>query len=418
MKTILIATVVAVIWCFYKLRGKDFSFRNINIVWIIYLILLGASVYTLANAEIYRLNTTEPWDFPCFYLYGKVADAGLNFYSPENFHQVYSTIHFPPSFYTELKSEVLDVGFPYPPPTILYFVPLGFMSYHSALIWWTAVNLCFVAGCIYLIYDQFFRKDKLNGLILITSLFFLFPPVRETVFFSQTNFIALFYILLIGKYSDKKFAGIFLALAIFTKPYMIILGLLFLLKKNWGAILYFILSCLTIIGITLLCFGQSPFLSYIFNNPVKRIPASVFSERIMVSLRAVLLRTKVIHLVNSSEYIAITLCILLLTLAYSLFLTKRKLYDFILPVLLLVGLLLYPGTETHYGVLLLFIIFQFFSEKSQLGFNNVYLNLFIVETAFLLDIVSVFSCICFLLIVIVLKSLKVSGWNFLSIPAG
>jgi hypothetical protein len=88
------------------------------------------------------------------------------------------------------------------------------------MICWSIVNVCFAFGSIYFIYDLFLRKYKLNGLILVTTLFLFLKPVLDTISFLQTNFIALFYLLLIKKYSDKKIAGVFVALAIFTKPYM------------------------------------------------------------------------------------------------------------------------------------------------------------------------------------------------------
>lgn len=393
---------LAACFCFYMLRDKEFSLKNI--IWLIYLVTFAVAVYLFFDKVIYRINHPAVWDFTAFYLYGKVAASGSNFYVPENFHQVYHSLQLPPSFYESLATEVLDVGFPYPPPTILYFAPLGLLPFKTALVCWSILNLSFVAGCIYLSYDQFFRKYKLNGLILVASLFLLFPPVKTTVNYSQTNFILLFYLLLIKKYSDKRFSGIFLALAIFTKPYMVVFGLFLLLKKNWGAIIYCILSAVAITGFTLLLFGKAPFLSYASENPASRIPIEVFSEDLNQSLHAVLLRSGLMSVEKSSAYVYIAGVILLLTAAYLLFLMRKKLHDYILSVLLLVALLLYPGTLNFYGVLLLIIIFQFFHEKAQLGFNQ-YLIFFIIGIVYGLSTFYIFSCICFLLAILVLKSL-------------
>jgi len=82
---------------------------------------------------------------------------------------------------------------------------------------------------------------------------------------------------------------------------------------------------------------------------------------------------------------------------------KRKLYDFIWAILVLVSLIVYPGTLSHYGVLLLFIIFQFFNEKGQLGFNP-YLSIAIIGIFYYLTTFSVFASMCFLLVIVVLKS--------------
>ena len=397
------AISIAACVCFYMLKDKKFNIKNI--FWVAYLLILAVTSYLFFSKLIGSITNPAVWDFPAFYLYGKVAASGYNFYMPENFHQVYNSLHFPASYYNELANEVLDVGFPYPPPTILYFAPLGFLSYDTALVSWTIFNLFFVVGCIYLIYDQFLRTEKLNGILLIVALFFLFSPVRTTIIFNQTNFILLFYLLLIKKYSDKKISGIFLALAIFTKPYMIIIGLFFLLKRNWGAIVYSILSAAAICGLTLLFFGKSPFLSYIYSSPALRIPKWVFLEKINQSLHGVLLRAQLITHDNPAVYLSIATGILLLAGVYLLMIMKRRLYDYILPILLLVGLLLYPGTLSYYAVLLLFILFQFFNPKSQLGFNS-YWHILIIGVIYALSIFHVFWCICILLIVLVLKSLN------------
>jgi hypothetical protein len=199
-------------------------------------------------------------------------------------------------------------------------------------------------------------------------------------------------------------SGIWLALAIFTKPYMIIFGLFLLLKKNWGAIIYFIITAIAICGLTMLLFGKSPFVSYIFDNPSQRIPATVFSEDLNQSLHAVLLRAGIVTIDKPLTYLYFVIGILLFTAVYLFFLLKRKLYDYILAVLLLVALLLYPGTLNFYGVLLLFIVYQFFDEGNQLGINP-YLNFFIIGVFYCLSSFYLFSDICLLLFIIVLKSL-------------
>src|SRR6185437_11701149 len=97
-------------------------------------------------------------------------------------------------------------------------------------------------GCIYLVHSLFFKEYKLNGLILVSILLFTLPQTRGTIFYTQTNFILLFLLLLMYKHSDKKWAGIFLAIAFFTKPYMLIFILFFIIKKNWNSILFLIIG--------------------------------------------------------------------------------------------------------------------------------------------------------------------------------
>ena len=235
--------------CFYLLPRTKKNQRIF--IWIIYSMIFAIAISLFIFKVIYRMSHPAIWDFTAFYLYGKVAAGGYNFYLPENFHIVYNSIHFPVLLnipnanYSEFVSESVNVGFPYPPPTILYFAPLGFLSYNSALIFWSLFMFIFALACIYLAYLLFLKEYKLNGLILVSVLFFIFSPVRSTIFYSQTNFILLFLLLLMKKFSNSKIAGVFLALAIFTKPLMLIFSLYFIFRKKWNIILSFILSCNT-----------------------------------------------------------------------------------------------------------------------------------------------------------------------------
>ena len=182
---------------------------------------------------------------------------------------------------------------------------------------------------------------------------------------------------------------------------MIIFLAFFVLIKNWKAVIYFIGTSLVLAGITAAIFGSAPFKSYMFDNPSKRLPAGVYFEDINQSLHAVLLRAKLISLDKPLIFLGIVAVIALITLTYLVYLQKKKLYDYIWAVLLLVALLLYPGTLNHYQVLLLFIIFQFFDTK-ELGLKAS-LCIPIVAILYFLSINLAFIAICFLLIVIILK---------------
>ena len=389
--------------CFYYLSNENKKNRK-QLIWILYSLIFVFAFALFANNVIRRLSHSEVWDFTAFYLYGKVAAAGHNYYDPQYFHSVFSTLILPPQDYSVFQVEAVNVGFLYPPPTILLFTPLGFLSYNTALISWTIFNLLFAAGCIYLIFDIFLRKYKLNGLLLVSIMFFLLLAVRETVTFSQTNFILLFLLLLMRKHVDKKYSGILLALAFFTKPYMVIFIFIFIFLKKWKTVGYFIGTSLLLTALTFIIFSKAPFLSYIFDNPSKRLPDWVFSEPINQSLNAILIRWNLINVDHPVEYTYVSLGIILPGAIYLFYLAKNKLYDFAWAFLLLLALLIYPGTLSYYGVLLLFIVSQFFDETKQLGFKNIYLNILIMGVFYLLSSVSVFSAICFLLVVVVLKS--------------
>jgi hypothetical protein len=402
MKSIVLGFFVMITCtCYYLLKSDKISFKKL--IWIIYFVILSLALYKLFALVIDHIQNPKIWDFTAYYLYGKVAVEGYNFYLPESYQIVFNSAHLPFTNFEGLVEEVVNVGCPYPPPTILYVMPLGFLSYYNALIYWTFFNIIFAFGSIYLIYSMFFKKDKLNGLFLVVTLFCIFSPVRSTISFSQTNFILLFLLLLIRKYYNSKIAGVFLAIAIFTKPYMLIFGLFFFLTGRWKTIVCFLISSVLIVGSTVLIIGKQIFMSYFLNNPTVRIPKAVFSEPINQSLHAVLLRANLITMEKPYLYLIIALLVLSICFVYVLYLLKQKQYDFLWVVFLLVALLIYPATLDHYGVLLLFVIFQFFQHKQPLGLN-MYLNIPVIGVFYYFSSISFFLANCFLLIIIVIIS--------------
>jgi len=105
---------------------------------------------------------------------------------------------------------------------------------------------------------------------------------------------------------------------------------------------------------------------------------------------------------NTQVYAFIAIVVIVITIIFTMILIKRQLFDYTWAILLLVGLIIYPGTLSYYAVLLMFIVFQFFNEKEQLGMH-VYINIPIIGIFFYLTSVSVFKSMIFLLIIILLK---------------
>lgn len=400
--------------CFYLLSSQNQSPKKA--IWSVYAILLAVTAALFFYKIVFTISHAGFWDFGCFYLYGKVSSLGENFYSPQNFHTVFNSLQLPAFLnssneaYAGFIRECVNIGFPYPPPTILYFIPLGFLSFHTALIVWTLFISSFAFGCIYLIYSLFLKEYKLNGLMLVSILLFTLPQTRGTIFYTQTNFILLFLLLLMKKYADKKWSGLFLAIAFFTKPYMLIFLLYFIIRKNWNSILFFIIGSSALSGLVLILFGVAPFRSYLFDNPAGRYPKEAFLEKINQSLHSILLRNHLISFDNPKSFVYISMALLLLTGIFLLYLLRMKLYNNIFSILLLIGLILYPGTLDHYGLLLLFIIVQFFESKNSLNLRPV-VSIITIGVFYLLISYSLFATICCLAILVVYKSFK-PGFDF------
>lgn len=386
--------------CFYFLRNNT---QKKVIVWLLYIFLFAVSIYLFVDKLLYRYNNPAVWDFTSFYLWGKVGASGHNFYIPQYSQEIYNTLQLPALNYDTFIADIVNVGFLYPPPTMFYFTPLSFLSYQSALIIWTIFNLIFLFASIKITYDLFFKKDGLKGLILTVILFFILSSVRSTIFFSQTNFILLYLLLLMKKHADSKYAGIFLTLAMFTKPFMVVFFFYFTVNKNWRAIYYFLGSTIMVLAVTAATFGTDIFYSYVFYNPTKRLPQGAFLEDINQSLHSVLLRAKLITFDKSIVFILIATILFTAAMIYIYYLKKRARYDSIWVILLLTALILYPGTLGYYGVLLLFVIFLILEAEYKSIYRQ-YINISIVAAAYWLSVEHLFAANLFLLSVTVLKN--------------
>lgn len=391
--------------CFYFLQKKENRFRKIT--WVLYAFILVSVFFIFMNTVYKHIFDPTIYDFTVFYMYGKVGISGGDLYSPAVFHSVFNTLTLPVHDYGIFHEEILSVGFLYPPPTIWLFDALGFFSFTTASVCWTSFNLLFAGGCMYLVYKMFFEEYKTNGLFLVLILFMLSAQVRSTVAFGQTNFILFFLLLLMYRYANKSFAGIFLALAFIVKPFMIIFGVIFLIRKQWKTIIYFLATYLVFVIPTLIRYGIKPFYDYIFDSPGKRLPDWIFSDTNNESLNAVLIRRHLVTVHDARLYTIVAAAILLLTCWYIITLCKAKLFDCIWAILLLVGLLLYPGTLSYYGTLLLFISFKFFDKDSPLSISNRYVNTLAVGICYFLGSASVFALICVLIGFIIFKSIQV-----------
>lgn len=347
----------------------------------------------------FSIKSYQPrdWDFTCFFLYGNVAAKGLNFYDPQAYYAIIKNSHIPIELSAGFIREVVDVGCPYPPPTLLLFSVLGFFSYDNGLIVWTIIQNLFLLGSILLMRNIFFKKAGSEGILIATILILNFHASIVTVFYTQILFILLFFLLLFYKYKDSPLGGIFLAFAIFLKPFAAILFIYYLLKKQWNAVLVFVSSSLIICFITVLLFGIHPFIEYLVNNPTLREPALLFTEDNNQSLLAELFRYIPEHQSIAKIAYYFLSGILASVLVY-LFYKKRnaiELHDIFLVLLLTFSLIVYPSGQCNYPVvhlLSLLILLNYFKKLSAIAVVVFLFYLVSYAGLFHLNILLLFTC--------------------------
>lgn len=185
------------------------------------LVLVIITVFGLGNAFIMYRNINKPpiWDFLTFWLNGQVAVRGLDFYEPES----YQMISLPISPGDAFTSEILEVGFWYPPPTMFLFLPLGFFDIQIAMILWYIAHCIVLALDIGLLWKIFLGRTGLIGVVLVIALVIVLGGTLSTLRFGQTNFLALLMLLLFWRNQERQHSGMWLILGAFVKPFLLLM---------------------------------------------------------------------------------------------------------------------------------------------------------------------------------------------------
>ncbi|MEL4457157.1 glycosyltransferase family 87 protein [Lutimonas vermicola] len=379
----------------FKNEGKIGNLSRVSLISI-----FAASIFAFI-AFSYIQYGPRHWDFTCFFLYGNVAAKGMNFYNPSDYHTILTTLNIPFQLNAEFIREVIDVGCPYPPPTLLLFSILGSFSYDNALIIWTLINNLFLLGSIFLIRNLFFKRIGFESIMISTILVLTYSWTANIIFYTQILFILLFFLLLFYKYRDQPFGGVFLAVAIFVKPFAAILFMYLIIKRQDKAILFFILSCLIICSITAMAFGIDPFIEYFLNNPTLREPAWLFTEGNNQSLLAQLFRAmpenksfaKIIYYIASGVLVFIFGGIIYQNK------NSQKMFGIFFVILLTVALIIYPSGQRNYAIVHLLSILILLKYLKKLDTSALLIFLFYLVSYAGLFYINIFLLITCLIII-------------------
>ncbi len=316
---------------------------------------LAAIVYfggVCARGALANIRAPQAWDFGCFWLYGHIAAAHQNIYDPSVF------AHFPLPFTPsdDFVQAVINVGFPYPPPTIALFLPLGYISSVSAsLAVWYVVQFAALAIAAWLLARTFMPTEGWPGTALVLALTLALPATQTTVGYAQTNFLLLLLIALTLRTRSTAGGAVWQMLAVWVKPFAAALLLVDLVRGNWRRLAIAAVTAAASLIAAALVLGPQTLLTYFRSNPAGREPASTFSESVNQSLLAVVLRAHHVtpaHVSALHEPMYVAVAALLLAVTVVLCMRAPRDSDLALALALLLGLLIYPATLNSYGVVL------------------------------------------------------------------
>lgn len=364
------------------------------IVWLVPLLLIGHHVFrdrrvylgflgvmiVLGGGIVVRVVTQTilhppGWDFQALWLYGHVADAGVNPYLPGPYH----TLAGPGPFVPDFQQEVIDVGAVYPPPTLLLFGSIGWLPLQVAVVPWMILQIACCIGVIILLWRTFFPAPDGEALAFTVALVLIMPATLATFYHGQINFIAILCVLAAWRVGDRAISGVYLAIATIMKLLYGVLGLYPLLRARWRALAGIAAASVVASLASIAAFGLETFTTYLRDNPAThRMPTYYFTTYVNQSLLGAALRLfphptfpidgPPFGPPRPPGYLISAAVILVLTIWLVLRQPKTAEGEDTAFVLLIpAGMLIYPWTLGNYFVLLFVPMFYLWSRRPRHG---------------------------------------------------
>lgn len=326
--------------------------------------LFGLMFFILIHSTLKAIYSHEEFDFMCFYLQGQLGLNHLNFYDPESFNIYLAHNYSHHIFSEEIRSDILNVGLLSPPINMLFFAPLAYLDYNVSRTLFSILVFLFIIIDTFLIQGLFFKRGARSSysLMFIFIITLILPATLETIFYIQTNFFLLFFLLLMMRSLNKGGSGIYLALSLLFKPISAFLALFFLIKKKLKPFLFFCITCAILLFLTGIIWGFNNIIDYFKSPPTERLPHYLYLQDVNQSLLAILDRNLSDHGISfpiiKVFYFLIAVGLVVVSYVISKKLNKinplLSLFPFIICMLII-----YPSSLSHYMVYLIPVLIYF-----------------------------------------------------------
>jgi hypothetical protein len=320
--------------------------------------LLGALSMLLAwpVVRVIANNVADPgeWDFLGFWLHSQTALARENFYDPVHAQERAAGMVVSQAF----RTEIIDVGFWYPPQSMLLFWPLGLFPRATSLMIWYGVNVVALIAATVLLCRSFFGELRALPLLATGGLLLSCYGTLSTVRFAQTTFVCLLFVAASGLEADRLRAGVFAALAFFVKPFAGLLAVPALFARERRTLAGGVLAVLASSAVAFVAFGGEAFLGYFLLDHAANKPSWIFAEQTNQSVLGLTLRVLDASCEGSAcVRFAPFVALFVVGLAMTAWLTTRILgeSDLAKTLWLAFALLFYPVSQVFYSVLLVWV---------------------------------------------------------------
>lgn len=324
-----------------------------------------------AYAAWWNHNFMREYDFFALYMDANIAWHRLDFYEPANYQAAYERIAPPfAEMHPGFKRNVLETGTKYPPPTLLYLAPFGALERLPAHILWVIVSWVFMIGSSLLLWRNVLESRSLVSLLAVAALVLLYPGTKLTLSLEQMHFTALFALLLVFIFRYRPVSGLWIALGTIIKPPVGAAALYLMRVKNWSGIAVLFVSTVVLCAASIAAFGWDVFLRFFTDNPNLRVSNSLYFEDMNRSMLGTVIRNFGWDFDTGSpmQHPAFLIGVAVVTVVTiaGVFVSKNLRDPRVFALLVCFTLLVYPGTQRHYAVLMLFplLVFIVTAERS------------------------------------------------------
>lgn len=225
---------------------------NIQILWVCVIIFFCFLIYF----SIKKLSVPSH-GFASYYTASKMIIEG------ENIADFYDDDWFSTKVEEKVPG-IYEVYLVNLPTTALVLVPIAALDYSTSRSIWIIFNLILLFVTVLVIIKQMKLSDIWLPLALLIIL--LFQPLYTNISFGQI-YIFIFCLLAFAwftyKSGNEKLSGILIGLVFIIKTAALFIPVLFLIKKKWIALLWFLLTVLCLFIITLPVLGLDSWSTYI-----------------------------------------------------------------------------------------------------------------------------------------------------------
>jgi hypothetical protein len=320
--------------------------------WVLAAFTTALAAVRLGRLVVLRLTVPNEWDYLAFWECARVATRHQNFYDPS----LYQNFPLPLQPSAGYLKEIHQVGYGYPPTSMLLMFPFGWFSYSTAYALWDAASFVALALALVVLWRRVTSGGAIE-LALVITLALAAPWTRDTVSLGQTNFFALLALSLALAARDRPWSGAWLALAVVAKPTYVLATPWFVFRRHWrgAAVAAIALALLGLASVAL--FGASTCAAYFRDHVVSRFPHYMYTQSVNASLLAATLRGLHVHALGQLRtalpiFGAVALLLGTAT-AWAAWRGGIAGAAWSFTAAWLLALLIYPSSLNHYSVVLL-----------------------------------------------------------------